>query len=65
MKKEEAVDYTFDSLTAIHKAFGLPEPQHPLITLINGSTAGVEISRPSGSHVLKFYKISYKTKIKR
>jgi len=63
MKKEETMAHTFDSLTEIHKAFGLPTLQHPLITLINGSKPGVEIRRPSGSHVLKFYKISYKLKL--
>jgi AraC family transcriptional regulator, transcriptional activator of pobA len=63
MKKEEAIDHTFDSLSAIHQAFGLGKPLHPLITLINGSNSTVEITRPSGSHVLKFYKISYKRKL--
>ncbi|WP_461449532.1 helix-turn-helix domain-containing protein [Mucilaginibacter sp.] len=63
MKKEEAVDHTFDSLSEIHKAFGLPKPQHPLITLVNGANTGIELRRPSGSHVLRFYKISYKLKL--
>ena len=63
MKKEEAIDHTFDSLSAIHQAFGLPKPQHPLITLVNGSKSAVERRPPSGSHVLKFYKISYKLKL--
>jgi AraC-like DNA-binding protein len=63
MKKEEDTHHIMDSLSAIHEAFGLSKPQHPLITLINGSNSQVEISRPSGSHVLKFYKISYKRKL--
>jgi len=63
MKKEEEIHHMMDSLSAIHQAFGLPKPQHPLITLINGSNSPVEITRPSGSHVLKFYKISYKKKL--
>ena len=63
MKKEEVIDHTFDSLSAIHQAFGLAKPLHPLITLINGSKSAVEIRPPSGSHVLKFYKISYKLKL--
>jgi len=63
MKKEEEIHHMMDSLSAIHQAFGLPKPQHPLITLINGSNSPVEITRPSGSHVLKFYKISYKRKL--
>jgi AraC family transcriptional activator of pobA len=63
MKKEEEIHHMMDSLSAIHQAFGLPKPQHPLIALINGSNSQVQINRPSGSHVLKFYKISYKRKL--
>ena len=63
MKKEEVIDHTFDSLSAIHQAFGLGKPLHPLITLVNGSKSAVERRPPSGSHVLKFYKISYKLKL--
>jgi len=63
MKKEEDIDHTFDSLSNVHQALGLPKPVHPLITLINGSNTEVEIRRPSGSHVLKFHKISYKLKL--
>jgi AraC family transcriptional activator of pobA len=63
MKKEEEIHHMMDSLSAIHQALGLPKPQHPLIMLINGTNSQVEITRPSGSHVLKFYKISYKRKL--
>jgi len=63
MKKEEVIDHTFDSLSAIHQAFGLGKPLHPLITLVNGSKSAVERRPPSGSHVLKFYKITYKLKL--
>ncbi|WP_158996003.1 AraC family transcriptional regulator [Mucilaginibacter sp. L196] len=63
MKKEEDTHHMMDSLSAIHQALGLPKPQHPLIALINSSNSPVEINRPSGSHVLKFYKISYKRKL--
>jgi len=63
MKKEEDTHHMMDSLSAIHQALGLPKPQHPLIMLINGSNSQAEITRPSGSHVLKFYKISYKRKL--
>jgi len=41
----------------------LPKPLHPLISLINGADTGGEVNRPSHSHVLSFYKISYKPKL--
>lgn len=63
MKKEEEIPYKFDSLTDAHRALGLPQPKHPLISLINNATTQVEFSRPSHSHVLKFYKISYRPKL--
>lgn len=47
----------------MHRSFGLPNPQHPLISLINNVASDVEICRPAGPHVLNFYKISYKTKL--
>ncbi|SDL30605.1 AraC-type DNA-binding protein [Catalinimonas alkaloidigena] len=59
MKKEERRPHTFGSIADAHRVFGLPEPQHPLISLING--AGHDnLHPPSGAHVLNFYKISYK-----
>ena len=63
MKKEENIHQKFESLSDVHRAFGLPKPLHPLISLIDSTTNGGEINRPPGSHVLNFYKISYKTKL--
>jgi AraC-like DNA-binding protein len=54
--------HKFETLTDIHRAFGLSKPLHPLITLINGAV-DVNAKRPSGPHVLTFYKISYKAKL--
>lgn len=60
MKKEGRNTQDFESITAVHRAFGLPSPQHPLISLLN--TQDLQSStRPSGAHVLHFYKISFKT----
>ena len=59
MKKELTADTQMKSIADAHREFGLPQPQHPLISLING-TRYPEINPPSGSHVLHFYKISYK-----
>lgn len=63
MKKEENSHHKFDSLSDAHRAMGLPQPLHPLISLINRTNKEVQITPPSGSHVLSFYKISYKPKL--
>lgn len=60
MKKAVNGPLTFDSLSDAHKSFGLPNPQHPLISLLNGAHTGIHM--PTGAHVLGFYKISYKPK---
>lgn len=59
MKKEEMRPHKFGSISDAHRAFGLPEPQHPLISLINGANRD-DMNIPPGSHVLNFYKVSYK-----
>ncbi len=63
MKKQEAIHYEFNSIADAHRAFGLPKPLHPLISLINGATVPDSVSTPVGSHVLNFYKISYKARL--
>lgn len=62
MKREQNVHQKFESLSEVHKAFGLPKPLHPLISLIDNSKNDIEANRPAGTHVLNFYKISYKSK---
>lgn len=61
MKKAGISPLKFDSLSDAHQALGLPKPKHPLISLIGSANVPGEIRRPTGSHVLNFYKISYKT----
>lgn len=61
MKKEEMRPHKFSSISDAYRAFGLPEPKHPLISLINGAESDA-IKPPPGSHILNFYKISYKPK---
>jgi AraC-like DNA-binding protein len=65
MKKEEDIPHQFNSLSEAHRALGLPQPKHPLISLINSTTTTPrsEINQPSHAHVLKFYKISYRRKL--
>ncbi|MGN6566912.1 MAG: helix-turn-helix domain-containing protein [Flavipsychrobacter sp.] len=60
MKREKSSPHKFESLSEAHQAFGLPKPVHPLISLVNNSNAELGHSSPPQSHVLSFYKISYK-----
>ncbi|HVF96503.1 MAG TPA: helix-turn-helix transcriptional regulator [Flavisolibacter sp.] len=63
MKKEEHTPHSFQSLSAAARAFGLPEPQHPLICMLGAeSTQVIERNFPQ-AHVLSFYKISYKPRL--
>jgi len=54
------VHVNMQSLSDMHRAFGLPAPAHPLISLVNGAVNRVIVSSLPHSHVLHFYKISYK-----
>lgn len=63
MNKEENSPKKMLSLTDAHRAFGLLKPQHPLVSLINGTYTQVDESRLSHHHVLSFYKIAYKPKL--
>jgi len=60
MKKEEVIHMKFDSLSDVHRAFGLPAPAHPLVSLINAATNQQILRSMPQPHVLNFYKISYK-----
>jgi hypothetical protein len=64
MKKEDNnTPYKFTSLSDAYKVFGLPNPKHPLIGIINGSQSQGVPNSFSQSHVLSFYKISFKPKL--
>ncbi|RAJ91060.1 helix-turn-helix protein [Larkinella arboricola] len=63
MKKEENSPKKMESLTDAHRAFGLLKPQHPLVSLINGSYTQVDETKIPHYHVLGFYKIAYKPKL--
>lgn len=63
MKKDEKSPHKFETLSDAHRAFGLPHPKHPLISMINGAPSWSELHLPSQHHVLGFYKISYKPKL--
>jgi AraC-like DNA-binding protein len=63
MKKDGTHLLKFNSIADGHRAFGLPAPKHPLISLLNGATTQIDTSALAGSHVLSFYKIAYKPNI--
>lgn len=63
MKKEENTPLKFESLSEAHHSLGLPKPQHPLISILNNIDNKQEINFPPHTHILGFYKISYKPKL--
>jgi len=60
MKKNTRIPQKFKSLADAMRVSGMPTPQHPLIALINGVDHELNLEPPTGSHVLSFYKISYR-----
>lgn len=62
MKKEEIIHHGFKSMNELHEAFGLPKPVHPLISLIDNTGMETISSCFPNTHVLTFYKISFKAK---
>lgn len=63
MKKEENKPHNFHSLSEAARAFGLPEPQHPLVCLLGAESTQVIENNVPQAHVLAFYKISYKPRL--
>nr|WKN34944.1 helix-turn-helix transcriptional regulator [Tunicatimonas sp. TK19036] len=63
MKKENNISHKFNSITEAHRLLGLPKPKHPLVSLINSEKNLVSSSSLTGSHVLNFYKISYRPRL--
>lgn len=63
MKKEATIPHSFTSLTEAARTFGLPEPNHPLITILGAESNNVIERAVPQSHVLHFYKMSYKPRL--
>ena len=61
MKKDEHSLQKFDSLSDVHRVFGLPKPLHPMISLIDIRNINIQCHELAHSFVLNFYKIAYKT----
>ena len=60
MKKEASSLLKLDSISDLHRAFGLPKPSHPLISMVDCTTHQTIAGNLPHSHVLNFYKISLK-----
>ena len=60
MKKDEYSLQKFDSLSDVHRVFGLPKPLHPMISLIDIKNICIQSHELADSFALNFYKIAYK-----
>ena len=63
MREEENTPHKFESLSELHRALGLPNPQHPLVSLIVNDVKDVDVNRLPQYYILTYYVISYKTKL--
>ena len=61
MKNPSSSVLKFASIAEAHRILGLPKSLHPLISLLDATAHPVEVGPASGSHLLNFYKIAYKT----
>lgn len=59
MMQEEDINRKFESLSDLHRSFGLPKPQHPMVSLIVDLMDHVEEDKLASFHVLTYYLISY------
>ncbi|AXY78582.1 AraC family transcriptional regulator [Paraflavitalea soli] len=63
MRKDERSPIRFETLSDAHRAFGMPQPKHPLISLLHGAPSWSDVHDPTHQHVLGFYKMSYKPRL--
>jgi len=64
MAKDDIQPFTFNSITALHDALGLPKPLHPLVSLVDYKDISADTGEMSKALVLNFYKISFKKNFK-
>ena len=60
MMKNERVPQQFASISALHRALGLPKPMHPLVSLVNYADITTPEAELPKAMLMDFYKISYK-----
>lgn len=63
MKPADQQPYRFDSLTELHRVFGLPKPLHPLVSLIDIACMRRLPEDFPSTMILNFWKIAYKTNL--
>ncbi|MET1056277.1 MAG: helix-turn-helix transcriptional regulator [Pedobacter sp.] len=59
MKKDKKVE-KFSSLSALNRVLGLPEPLHPMVSLVNYADMKRPFDEQPAAFLLNFYKVSYK-----
>lgn len=64
MKRKENIPQRFESLSDLHRVLGMPMPTHPLISLVEITGNGFDITRMPESFIHNFYKISFKKYLK-
>jgi len=64
MAKDSLQPYTFNSITALHDALGMPKPLHPLVSLVDYKDIQADTKEMSKALVLNFYKVSFKKNFK-
>jgi len=60
MKPGGTPSVTFNSITELHRALGLPKPLHPLVSLVDYSSITVNTDEIAKGMIFNFYKVSYK-----
>ena len=63
MKKEENSPIQFDAIAGLHRVLGVPNPLHPLVSLIDNTSIKIEKDKLPPAFLFNFYNISYKEKI--
>lgn len=61
MKSEAPLPLVFSSISALHRALGLPKPLHPLVSLVNYADIRMTPEDQARPLVMDFYKISFKS----
>ncbi|MGN8057619.1 AraC family transcriptional regulator [Pedobacter sp. 22163] len=51
------IEVKLDTIAGVHRAYNLPGPTHPLITMLNFSNGSLKMCGKLENHVLNFYKI--------
>ncbi|SHL72566.1 Helix-turn-helix domain-containing protein [Chitinophaga jiangningensis] len=64
MKKQGNAPYRIESITALHRMLGLPDPPHPLVSIVHNCDVKMVQDEFPASLLLGFYKISFMKDLK-